>query len=51
MPRHKGQTALDIADYVAKGGFVFAMCSAPETLDIALATKGGLLDIVDSRFR
>ncbi len=47
VPRHKGQTALDIADYVAKGGFVFAMCSAPETLDIALSTKGGLLDIVD----
>lgn len=47
VPRHKGQTALDIADYVAKGGFIFAMCSAPETLDIALATKGGMLDIVD----
>ena len=47
VPRHKGQTALDIADYVTKGGFIFAMCSAPETLDIALATKGGMLDIVD----
>lgn len=48
VPRHKGQTALDIANYVAKGGFIFAMCSAPETLDIALATKGGVLDIVES---
>lgn len=47
VPRHKGQTALDIADYVANGGFIFAMCSAPETLDIALATKGGEIDIVD----
>ncbi len=47
VARHKGQTALDIADYVAKGGFIFAMCSAPETLDIALATKGGTIDIVD----
>lgn len=47
VPRHKGQTALDIANYVANGGFIFAMCSAPETLDIALATKGGELDIVD----
>ena len=47
IPRHKGQTALDIADYVANGGFIFAMCSAPETLDIALATKGGKIDIVD----
>ena len=47
IPRHKRQTALDIADYVANGGFIFAMCSAPETLDIALATKGGKIDIVD----
>ena len=47
VSRHKGQTALDIADYVAKGGFIFAMCSAPETLDIALSAKGGKLDIVD----
>ena len=47
IPRHKGETALDIADYVANGGFIFAMCSAPETLDIALATKGGKIDIVD----
>lgn len=47
VSHHKGQTAMDIADYVAKGGFIFAMCSAPETLDIALASKGGTLDIVD----
>ncbi|MDE0014026.1 MAG: asparagine synthetase B [Candidatus Poribacteria bacterium] len=43
---HKGETAQTIADYIANGGFVFAMCSAPETLDIALATLGGAIDIV-----
>lgn len=47
VAQHKGQTAQDIADYVTKGGFIFAMCSAPETLDISLATKGGKVDIVD----
>ncbi len=46
VPKYKGQTALMIADYIANGGFVFAMCSAPETLDIALATRGGMIDIV-----
>ena len=43
---HKGETAQTIADYIANGGFIFAMCSAPETLDIALATLGGAIDIV-----
>ncbi len=46
VARHKGQTAMMIADYITTGGFVFAMCSAPETLDIALATRGGTIDIV-----
>lgn len=46
VARHKGQTAQMIADYITNGGFIFAMCSAPETLDIALATKGGAVDIV-----
>lgn len=32
-------------DYVAGGGFLFAMCSATDTYDIALAAEG--LDIVD----
>ena len=46
VAQHKGQTAQMIADYIANGGFIFAMCSAPETLDIALATRGGGIDIV-----
>jgi hypothetical protein len=46
VPRLKGAVALAIRDYVAQGGFLFAMCSAPETLDIALATNGGDVDIV-----
>ncbi len=33
-----------IQGYVSKGGFLFAMCSATDTLDIALASDG--LDIV-----
>ena len=46
VPQHKGQTAQMISDYIANGGFIFAMCSAPETLYIALATRGGAIDIV-----
>ena len=34
----------EIRDYVANGGFMFAMCSATDTFDIALAADG--LDIV-----
>jgi len=33
----KKAVALAIRDYVAKGGFVFAMCSATDTIDLALA--------------
>ncbi|HUU44457.1 MAG TPA: asparagine synthetase B [Acidobacteriota bacterium] len=40
--------ALTIKSYVTRGGFLFAMCSAPETLDIALAA--GDVDIVPSPF-
>ena len=40
---------LDVAEkiqsYVARGGFLFAMCSATDTLDIALAARG--VDIID----
>ena len=32
--------AKKIKEYVARGGFLFAMCSAPATLDIALAAEG-----------
>jgi len=37
-----------IYDYVRRGGFLFSMCSAPETLDMALAADG--VDIVPSQF-
>jgi len=29
-----------IKDYVAKGGFLFSMCSGTDTFDIALAAQG-----------
>lgn len=37
-----------ISDFVKRGGFLFAMCSAPITLDVALATKH--VDILDKVF-
>ncbi|MDP6037660.1 MAG: asparagine synthetase B [Candidatus Latescibacteria bacterium] len=46
VPHLKRAVALAIHDYVAQGGFLFAMCSATDTFDIALAAHG--LDIVDS---
>ena len=46
VPKHKAHVAQQIQDYVIKGGFLFAMCSAPETLDIAISTHGGQVDIV-----
>lgn len=46
VPEHKGYVAQCIRDYVLNGGFLFAMCSAPETIDIALSTDGGKVDIV-----
>lgn len=39
-------TVQRIKAYVASGGFLFAMCSATDTYDIALAAEG--LDIVES---
>ncbi|MYF16862.1 MAG: asparagine synthetase B, partial [Gemmatimonadetes bacterium] len=42
----KGAVAQAIYNYVAQGGFLFAMCSATDTFDIALAARG--IDIVDS---
>ena len=41
---HKCAVAKAIRDYVGRGGFVFAMCTATDTLDIALAADG--VDIV-----
>ena len=40
--------AKKIKEYVAGGGFMFAMCSATDTYDIALAAEG--VDIVDSNY-
>jgi len=44
----KRDVALVIYDYVRRGGFLFSMCSAPETLDMALAADG--VDIVPREF-
>lgn len=41
----KGAVALAIRDYVGRGGFMFGMCSATDTYDIALAAQG--VDIAD----
>ncbi len=42
----KGAVARAILEYISEGGFVFAMCSATDTFDIALAAAG--VDIVDT---
>jgi hypothetical protein len=44
VAEEKRAVAKAIRAYVASGGFIFAMCSATDTFDIALATEG--LDIV-----
>nr|HPI33137.1 asparagine synthetase B [candidate division Zixibacteria bacterium] len=44
----KLEVAKAIYDYVRRGGFLFSMCSAPETIDIALAAEG--VDISPSEF-
>jgi hypothetical protein len=44
----KLDVAKKIKTFCAGGGFLFAMCSGAETLDIALAAEG--IDIVTSRF-
>jgi hypothetical protein len=44
----KRDVAKTIYDYVRRGGFLFSMCSAPETIDIALAAEG--VDIVPREF-
>src|SRR5262249_56778533 len=45
VTQEKAAVALAIKDYVSKGGFMFGMCSATDTYDIALAAQG--LDIAD----
>jgi len=37
VPDLKLAVARTLKDYISRGGFLFAMCSAPETMDIALA--------------
>lgn len=46
VQEHKGAVAWMIREYVRRGGFLFAMCAATDTLDIALSAIG--LDIVES---
>lgn len=41
---HKLAVARTLVEYVRRGGFLFAMCSATDTLDIALAAAG--MDII-----
>jgi hypothetical protein len=43
VPELKKAVAVKIRDFVEKGGFLFAMCSATETLELALAA--GSVDI------
>ncbi len=44
VQEEKKAVASKIKDFVAKGGFLFAMCAATDTLDIALASIG--IDII-----
>lgn len=39
VPELKKAVARGIRDYVANGGFLFAMCTATETIDLALAAE------------
>jgi len=48
VSEEKKAVARKIRDYVMEGGFLFAMCSATETLDIALAAE--TTDIVPAVF-
>ncbi len=46
IPELKRAVAFKIRDFLANGGFLFAMCSAPITLDIALASwKTDIADV------
>lgn len=40
VPDLKRSVAMRIAEFVEQGGFLFAMCTATETLDLALASNG-----------
>ena len=46
VSEEKKAVARTIRDYVGKGGFLFAMCSATDSYDIALAAEG--VDIIEA---
>lgn len=48
VSRMKLETAKKIRDFVAGGGYLFSMCSAPDSYDVALAAEG--IDICDVMF-
>ncbi len=48
VSEQKRDVALKIRDYVIGGGFMFAMCSATDSFDIALAAQG--VDIAETMF-
>ncbi len=48
VSEHKKAVARMIRSYVEKGGFLFAMCSATDSIDIALAAEGA--DIAAAEF-
>ena len=48
VSQEKLSVALKIRDYVIGGGFMFAMCSATDSFDIALSAEG--VDICESMF-
>jgi hypothetical protein len=48
VSEHKKASARAIKEYVRRGGFLFAMCSATDSYDVALSAEG--VDIVDTPF-
>ena len=48
VAQEKGAVAKKIRDFVIGGGFMFAMCSATDSFDIALAAEG--VDICEAMF-
>ncbi len=48
VSEQKKASARAIKEYVRRGGFLFAMCSATDSFDIALSAEG--VDIVDTPF-
>jgi hypothetical protein len=48
VPDEKKAVVNMIKDYVIRGGFLFAMCCAPNTMDIALAAEG--VDVVPTEY-